>query len=299
MSLRRRPKGEGRRAAGQGGPAARLRRELRDFVELWGLPLAVALLPYAAGIALAARIARCLPVYDAAAQAGLAQYRGVCGGDGQAWLAEYRFAQLIDHADLFWALTRSRRFLHSRMDAPDMPGTGPLLVLSMHFGQGLWLLSWLRHHGAPARFLSIRFAADAFASTTHYLYARLRMAMVERLAGAPPIYTGGARREIVATLRRGGVVYGLIDVPTAGSAANATLFGVPIHWPSGLSDCARGEAVDLLLLTASCERNGRRRVEACRTAPPDVRAIAACFEQRIRARPGAWHFWHLFAAQMA
>lgn len=118
----------------------------------------------------------------------------------------------------------------------------------------------------------------------------------------PPIYTGGAKREIAATLREGGVAYGLIDVPAAGAVApaNAVLFGAPVHWPTGLVDCARAEGADLLLLTACCERNGRRRVEADRVAAVDVQTIAAELERRIRAQPGAWHFWHLrpaFAAR--
>lgn len=274
----------------------RLRRELAAIAELWALPLLVSLLPYSAGVSLAAFFARHLPLYDVAAQAGLAEYRRVSESDGRNWLVEYRFAQLIDHADLFWALTRPRRFLHALMDAPAGTGAGPLLVVSMHFGQGLWLLSWLRGYGLPARFLSVRFGAEAFASTAHYLYARLRMAVVERLAGKPPIYTGGARRELIATLRSGEVAYGLIDVPTSGQPANALLFGTPIHWPTGLMDCARSEAVDLLLLTACCERNGRRRVDADRVPQASAGEIAEIFERRIRAHPGAWHFWHLLPA---
>lgn len=280
----------------------RLRRELSDLAGYWALPLLVALLPYRAGIALARLVARTFPLYDAAAQAGLVEVRAVCGGDGQRWLADFRFAQLIDRADLFWALTRRRRFLHSLMDASPEVDRGPLLVVSMHFGQGLWLLSWLRDRGMPARFLSVRFDATTFASTAHHLYARLRMATVRRLSGVPPIYTGGAKREIAATLREGGVAYGLIDVPAAGAVppANAVLFGAPVHWPTGLVDSARAEGADLLLLTACCERNGRRRVEADRVAAVDVQTIAANFERRIRAQPGAWHFWHLrpaFAAR--
>jgi hypothetical protein len=78
----------------------RLRRELSDLAGYWALPLLVALLPYRAGIALARLVARTFPLYDAAAQAGLVEVRAVCGGDGQRWLADFRFAQLIDRADL-------------------------------------------------------------------------------------------------------------------------------------------------------------------------------------------------------
>jgi hypothetical protein len=125
------------------------------------------------------------------------------------------------------------------------------------------------------------------------------MRTVERMAGVPPIYTGGARGEIALTLERGGVVYGLIDVPVApGSAmvANALLFGQPVFWPPGLVDCARAADADVMLLTARCLSDGRRHVDARRLAAPDVGDIAAVFGAAIEAAPGAWHVWHFLPA---
>jgi hypothetical protein len=269
-------------------------RELLCLWEFWLLPLAVALLPYRAGIALARWCASTLTLYDERARAGLAHYRAARPrGDAEGWLTEFRFTQLVDHADLFWALTRSERFLLSRLDTPPHPGAPPLMVISMHFGQGLWLLPWLRAGGTPARFLSVRFDASAFESRLHYLYARLRLRVVEKLAGVPAILTGGARGEIAATLSQPGAVYGLIDVPTAKpAAANGTLFGAPVFWPSGLVDAARAAGVDMLLLTAHCEADGRRRVAVERIAVADVGDIASRFGERIDAAPGAWHVWH-------
>jgi hypothetical protein len=279
---------------------ARLARELRCLVEFWLLPLVVALLPYRVGVALARGCARALPLYAAAARAGLAQYGAARPyGDTYAWLAEFRFTQLIDHADLFWTWTRSERFLLERLAAPPPTGLKPLVVISMHFGQGLWLLPWLRAGSMPARFLSVRFDASAFASRLHYLYARLRMRTVERMAGVPPIYTGGARGEIALTLERGGVVYGLIDVPVppgSATAANARLFGRPVFWPPGLLDCAREGDADVMLLTARCLQDGSRRVDARRLAAADIGAVAAAFGGAIDATPGAWHVWHFLPA---
>lgn len=272
----------------------RLARELAVLWEFWLLPLAVALLPYRAGIALARWCAGALPLYDQRARAGLAHYRAARpSGDARQFLDEFRFTQLIDHADLFWALTRSDRFLLSHLDVPPQTAAAPLMVVSMHFGQGLWLLRWLRAAGTPARFLSVRFDATAFDSRLRYLYARLRMRVVERLAGVPAIYTGGARGEIAATLAQRGAVYGLIDVPTGvAGIANATLFGAPVFWPSGLVDAARAAGADVLLLTARCDMNGRRRVVTERIAAAEVAGIASRFGARIDAAPGAWHVWH-------
>jgi hypothetical protein len=149
----------------------------------------------------------------------------------------------------------------------------------------------------PARFLSVRFGASAFESRMQYLYARLRMRVVERLAGVPAIYTGGARGEIGATLSHRGAVYGLIDVPAGPVAApNGMLFGAPVFWPPGLVDAARAAGADVLLLTARCAADGRRRVVAERLAASDVAAIVSTFGARIDAAPGAWHVWHFLPA---
>jgi hypothetical protein len=171
------------------------------------------------------------------------------------------------------------------------------MVISMHYGQGLWLLPWLRAGGMPARFLSVRFDASAFESRMNYLYARLRMHVVERLAGVPAIYTGGARGEIGATLARRGSVYGLIDVPAGPvDTPNGALFGTPVFWPPGLVDVARKAGVDTMLVTAHCAADGRRHVIAERLPTVDVAAIMASFGARIDAVPGAWHVWHFMPA---
>lgn len=276
-------------------------------VELWLLPALVAALPYRLGIALARGLARTLPLYDDAARAGLAQWRSVAGRDAdtphaRAWLADYRFAQLVDHADLFWTLTRSRRFLLRRVNAAPaalLPGRA-LIVLSFHFGQGLWLLHWLAAQGRPPRFVSIRLDRAQSPSALHFAYARLRMAAVARVSGVAPIYTGGARREIARTLAAGGTVYGLVDVPVPhaeGAVANATLLGTNVLLPPGLLESAQGAAAQALVLTARAGRDGTRVVE---TEPVgDVAEVtpgglAALLERRLREAPAAWHFWHLW-----
>ena len=279
----------------------------RAAVELWLLPALVAALPYRLGIALARGLARTLPLYDDAARAGLAQWRTVAGsgnddGQGRAWLTDYRFAQLVDHADLFWALTRSRRFLLRRVGAAPaalFPGRA-LLVLSFHFGQGLWLLHWLAAQGRPPRFVSIRLDRAQSPSALHFAYARLRMAAVGRVSGVAPIYTGGARREIAQTLAGGGTVYGLVDVPVPdaqGAAGNATLLGKPVLLPPGLLEAAHGASAQALVLTARAGRDGRRIVETEPVGDVDevtIGGLAALLERRLREAPAAWHFWHLW-----
>jgi len=283
----------------------RIALELRALVELWLLPLAVVLLPYRAGIALARALARALPLYREAADAGVARWRQAgLGDDDAAFRVDFRFAQLVDHADLFWALTRSRAFLRRRLAAPrfDVPSGRPLVVLSFHYGQGLWLLDALAAQGHPARFVSIRLDRAEAPSSLAYAYARLRIAMVGRLSGVPPIFTGGARRAIGDALAAGGSVYGLVDVPVPGgatAAANASLLGHPVLLPTGLLESAAGCGASALVLTSRVTPSGSRVVEAgafARVEDVAIADLASALGDRLGAAPASWHFWHLWPA---
>jgi hypothetical protein len=288
----------------------RIAMELRALVELWLLPLAVAALPYRAGIACARVLARMLPLYREAADAGAAQWRRVmAGGDEDAFRTDFRFAQLVDHADLFWALTRSRAFLRRWLAAPrfDVPRGRPLVVLSFHFGQGLWLMDALAAQGHPTRYVSIRLDRAEAPSTLAYAYARLRISTVGRLAGVPPIFTGGARRAIGDALAAGTGVYGLVDVPVPGGAAaeaNAALLGHPVLLPAGLLESAAGQGASALVLTSRVTWAGSRVVEARsfdRVEDVDIAALASALGDRLVVAPASWHFWHLwrsFAARL-
>lgn len=280
----------------------RWRREVEILLGFWLLPLVVALLPYRLGLALARGLAARLPLYDAVTGRAWEQCAAVRPDDERRWKAGFRLTQLIDHADLFWSLTRSDRWILARMALPRIEPSYPrgLLVIGFHYGQGLWLLRWLRVAGVPSRFVSVRFARVDFETTAHYLYARLRMWAVERAEGAVPIYTGGGRRAIGETLARGGCVFGLVDVAMADAgerAANATLFGRPIVFPEGLLDSAREVDPPVLILTARHDAGERRRVDA--TSYPAVSGlampvIARELESRVAEAPNAWHVWGLW-----
>ena len=107
------------------------------------LPFLIAALPYRAGIAVARVATRVLPLYSAAANAAVHAYaRVVPHVDAQAWRSRFRFHVLLDHADLYWALLRSRRFLDRVLrGAPRLPPAGtPLMVFAFHYGQGMALI---------------------------------------------------------------------------------------------------------------------------------------------------------------
>lgn len=285
---------------------ARAGRELRAALELWLLPLAVAVLPYRAGIALARLVSRIVPLYAPATDEAVRAFREVLGGEAaHAWRCEYRFQQLVDHADLYWALTRPRAFLERRLrGTPALPPADrPLIVLSFHYGQGMWLMLWLAAAGRPPRFVSIRLAREHADSRLAYAYARLRNRTVEAITGLPVIFTGGARREIASTLRNGTAVFGLVDVPLVDAAAhlpNATLLGHPVVLPSGLLESAI-PGTRALIVTARVGHDGMRQVEACEADADSLTmsALADELSSRLARAPAAWHFWHLWPRFLA
>jgi len=286
----------------------RLGYEWRALVELWWWPLVVALLPYRLGLALAAWLARHVALYETAARDGLAHWREVRpGGDDADWLAQFRFAKLIDHADLFWAATRSEAFLMRQL--PPLPepslGPGPLVVVSFHYGQGLWLMRWLRAQGANPRFLSVPSVREGADSTLMFLYGRLRIRVVERLAGIAPIFVGGARRTIGGALRAGETVYGLVDVPVQGAeaiAANCRVFDRPVLFPMGVLESARGTGARAVVLTGRVDPRGARVVDLDVIGDADavtMPMLARALEKRLVDDAPAWHLWNVWPAFVA
>jgi hypothetical protein len=286
----------------------RLGAEWRDFVELWFWPLVVALLPYRLGIALARLLSRRLALYEDAAREAVVHWRDVMpGGDERAWLAAYRFAKLVDHADLYWALTRSDAFLLSRFVQSREPVVPPpLVLLSFHYGQGLWLMRWLRQAGVHPRFLSVPSVREGADSTLMFLYGRVRIRVVERLAGAEPIFLGGARRAIEDALRARQTVYALVDVPARNAAAqagNCTVLGRAVTLPTGVIEAAKAANAGAVVLTARVLADGRRAVDAESiddAASLSIERLGATLTRRLEIDSAAWHFWnvwHGFAAR--
>ena len=284
----------------------RARREVRAALELWVLPFAVAILPYRVGIALARSMSRMMPLYTPAADQAARAFSAVLGSEeASVWRSQYRFQQLIDHADMYWALTRPRAFLLRRLHGvPALPPADrPLIVLSFHYGQGMWLMPWLAAGGRPPRFVSIRLAREHADSYLAYAYARLRNRTVEAIARKPLIFTGGARREISSALHEGTVVFGLVDVPLANAAdntANATLLDHPVVLPSGLLESVI-PGTRALIVTAHARPDGMRQVQASEVDAGSLtmQALADELSVRILRMPAAWHFWHLWPRFLA
>jgi hypothetical protein len=160
----------------------------------------------------------------------------------------------------------------------------------------------MREHGARAHFVSVRWDRSGADSALAFLYGRLRLRTVERLARAAPIYVGGARRAVTDALGSRESVYGLVDVPVRAAATqngNGAMFGMPVLLPVGLLDAARDSDAAALILTCRVREDGARIVDAKsveRIGAVTSELLARELERRVRDDSSAWHFWYLWGA---
>lgn len=277
----------------------------------WAWPVAAAALPPRARFRLLARVAASDNVafpeeaqaYALAKRFGYARLpeTGPTPVDEATWRRAWRLVQLMDHADLFVALTRGSRWFNGQADVRgDWPATGPFLAVTFHWGAGLGSLGHLANSGHRARFLSGRFAdADFGNDAWRVRYVKLRIRAVERVTGAPVIYTGGASSHIDDAFARGTCVVALCDVPpSAGrSTIDASLNGLQLRMPLGLARLACARRIPVVSFVAGVDRvTGRRHLaidEARIFSDPAslAAALAARLGTQLECDAAAWHMW--------
>ena len=223
------------------------------------------------------------------------------------WRRAWRLVQLIDHADLFVALTRGSRWFNGQADVRGAwPATGPFLAVTFHWGAGLGALAHLANAGHRARFLSGRFAdADFGTDVWRVRYVNLRIRAVESVTGARVIYTGGASQHIDDAFARGTGVVALCDVPaTAGrSTIAASVNGLRLRMPLGLARLACARGIPVVSFVAGIDRaTGTRHltIDESRTFS-DPASLAAALAARLGSQlerdAAAWHMWP-YAAEL-
>ena len=278
-----------------------VRVQLNDALECWLFPALAALLPWRAGFALLRLLSR-LPLYDervAPALAG-AQSLGLAPDVG-AFRRRQRLYLLLEHADLFLSLTRSRRWFarHVRVHGA-WPGEGkPYSAVFFHFGTGLWSMRQLASEAGAAHFLSgpLDLAADR-SRPLRRAYSRLRLREVARVGRAAVIQTGGSAKQLREILERGpGVVVVGGDVPpgaTHGTGA-VHMFGRTGQLAQGLAQLAHATGTPLVVFSEQIEGRERTlRIDpplAVADVPAALQTLAERLEARVRADPAAWHFW--------
>jgi len=278
--------------------------------DAWMLSIAPALparLPWPLAYRCYRLIARDRSLFPDAASAALIAPDYVPIDDVDAFVHKVRTFQLLDHADL----VRSRR---QPVDWwPDdievegaWPRTGPFVVVSFHYGTGLWLLRRLRHDGFHSKLVSARFEREALASRPVLVrYGERRLAEVERICGEPIAYRPGARAALLGALQRGMPIIGVMDMPprlAPNGQRPVEFLGQRASLPDGVLTLAAEMRVPIVPCWVELDfASGRRRVVIAEARPAEpiddaLAEIARLLDRLLRKEPAGWTFWREWRA---
>ena len=274
----------------------------RDFLELFFWPLSIAMLPWPIGFRVARFVARRRWFFEDSARAALGAAKSrLQVRDDADWLYRYRFTRLMDHADLYLSLTRSRAWMEKCfVRHGEWPAQKPVIGMTFHWGNGLFALRSLKYSTGP--FAGVALAVDKAlfrGRPVQYAYVKLRNWETARAIGGGLNYTGGAARRFAAALRAGTSICGLFDVPPAPlvKARKADFLGGTAWFPRGAVRLAVAHRVSLVIFRSTVDPTSGKReiwIESPAAATDETvlfeRAVRN-LEEAVKMQPAAWHLW--------
>lgn len=282
---------------------ARLRREIRDLVQMVLAPALPSVLPWRMALWVYRLLSRSRWLFGAQVEASIrAAMDQLPKQDEAALRRRLRLVRLLDAADLYLA----RRTPVNRAPAGhfrrqgEWPEKGPFIAVSFHYGNGMWMLRDARRAGLRTVVIAAPFEDSMFAGRTIELhYARWRWAEMDRSAGAPSAFRPKIRPKLVSALEEGKVVMSLLDIPpqlVPSRQLPVTLLGQPATLPCGIFDLAQALDVPVVPYWVTLDAKGQRTLHvasARRISDPEAELawFAEQLDRLIRDDPGAWHFW--------
>lgn len=222
--------------------------------------------------------------------------------DAQSAAADLRFTRVADYADMWVSLTRSDAWMakHVKIDAPEVLTT-PALFVTFHYGGGWWLTRYLRMRGKHISIVMQRGPnAQNWSERVVLWFGTLRMKAIERVCGAPLIYTdwGGAARAVMKTWKQDVSVLGLIDLPPplVDRTAAVRFFGDTAYFPPSLIELAVRKGLPVYAFigqwdAATLQPRVNVRLLSSGSADTLLQEAVSTLESAIRERAGAWHAW--------
>ena len=280
----------------------RLRNAAADTLMLFVVPCGVALLPWRFGFALLKRLARSERLYRLSVDPAWDAARAHCpDGHEREWKYRFRLLRLVDHADVYLAMLRGRRWRRRHVvETGDWPAPGPCVFLTYHWGAGGWVWPRLRELGLRAHFIARRASGRALGMTrlSHW-FGSLRAHSLRRSSGAAPIFTGSSADAIERTLDAGDGVVGMLDLPARAEqyAFTLPLLGGCVRFPAGLVRIAVERKLPLALFSCGLDFESGQRDIRIEVLPRDLmpeqimQRYAAHLESRLRVTPAAWQIW--------
>jgi hypothetical protein len=208
---------------------------------------------------------------------------------------------LIDAADVFFSLFRSKRSLHQWVTCKLSPPIGPAtLILSAHRGNGWWILPQLAAQGEPVRFV-IAPPANPNSWVDYFFWPlkRLRWFLLNRTGGAPLIQAHGATQVSREVFSQKGRVLALIDLPpaVARSCKPLSFFSRTAYMPRRLIDLAVESGAHIYYCRSDVNPENLKvhieyeRIDSHLGAQAVFETYAKLLEADICAQPGSWHAW--------
>lgn len=281
----------------------RLKRELRDLIELFLAPGLAVFLPWATAFRLFRFLSRHPFLYRDAvetAYAKAARYTRI--GDPEAWKQLRRLTTLVDHADLYLVLSRPVGWMdkHLALSGQWPKGDAPGLLLTFHWGAGMWVLPHMREHRLKVHALVAPLQGQHFSGrrVLHW-YAVLRTRQVAKELGHATIDVQHSLRPAMKALRERDQLLAVVDVPTdqASSAEDISFMGHTMRVPRALFRFAATQTVPIALFLVGFDPvTGRRtlRVEnmGCPTdVAQSIRLAFSRLEAELGERSASWHLW--------
>jgi len=284
-------------------PRRRWRKRLREFIELFALPIACTLLPWPVTLRLLRRLSRWRGWYHGEISLSTEHaHRAGVADDREAFARRLRWRLLIEHMDCFLVPMRSRRYLRRwvRASGDPLPASGPVLFVGTHYGCGYWFLPYLREHGLPLNIVAPQLGPLlSRSSLQENLYVRLRHKLIALAAGRPMVYRGNAAQAITELLQAGEVGFALSDMPTnRRDAVDVELAGRPTRLAQNMFEiAARAGAPVYIFSTDTDLATGFRHIHFTRLADASpeqqTREFAAMLDRLIQREPAGWRFWSI------
>lgn len=278
----------------------RLRLEARAAVQLYLLPMGLALVPTRVAMRAAWRLARHPWFYreewtralSEAEQAGAAASREV-------FAHEFRWFRLLDHVDCWLGLTRTDAWHRRRVDTRGSWPQSACVGVFFHVGPHAWAARSFRAEGKRAAVLAGRFNRRSMGGALlGHWYGWIRIKQLERDTGRPVIYAPGTLERSRAELATGNWVWGCPDVPTGdpGRAHPFAFENTTIQFPTGVAEIARRANAPIVVFVLAIRDNGRRELTISEPIPSGdvaaaMRRVTTLFTAAVEARPASFFLW--------
>lgn len=281
----------------------RVATEWQDALELVLVPALAALLPWRWCFKVFQWVARHTRLYNGSCQAALqqAQARGWVT-DPVHFVYVRRLVTLVDHADLYLALSRGNSWMRRHLTVDGQwptPGQAALLC-TFHWGAGMWGLRHAAQAGLRPHALVAATHGEPFKGRTVLgAYARWRTGQVQRTLGQVPLDVSASLRPAVQALKQQQVLLAAIDAPAdqAEGAEVVPLIGMQARVPRALLRAAARQQLPVFVYVTGLDiHTGQRSLCVLPMQPTSdaqqlTRQVFAELDRCIRQDPAAWHFW--------